>query len=124
MTNSIMTITSSCATNLYTNQQRFEISKRGLKKEVNTMYFYEKTPVKLVTGMGFISKIEKVNPKQFLIENQLNECEISFINQYLDYNELNVYWFNEVVKFDEPKTLAQLGKKAAPQSISYLEIKS
>lgn len=105
-------------------QVKFELSKRGLKEPIQYMYLYARKPIGKVVAKIKIDKQYFENPVAFyaLHQSELGYTKTEFENLYSQYENLHFYHISECVEFKEGLTLDQLNKKAAPQSIQYVDV--
>lgn len=120
-----MTVFSKNAQEIYNNNIMYEFSKKSLKNPTHKMYLYEKSPIKEVTGYILIESIGIFNPEIFYKENQIycDTYEKDFLEKYNTLEKITVYKIKSAKKFNKNVTLDKLGKKAAPQSIQYIDNK-
>ena len=118
-----MTVFSNIANEIYNGNIKYEFSKKALKNPTHRMFLYEKAPVKMVTGYINISNQFEVDVKEFYSDKKeyFDKFDPEFIVKNKDIEKLFVYEIKSVQKFDNPKLLSEFGKKAAPQSIQYVD---
>lgn len=121
----IMSSSSEIIAKIKNKEVNFELSKRGLKNEINFLYLYEKKPVgKIVLGLQIKQQFYE-NPLKFYDKHgdKLGYDKQTFEKLYGSYEKIHFYYFENYVEYLEPKTLQDLNKKSAPQSIQYVELK-
>lgn len=105
-------------------KKKYEFRKRIFKRpNVEKVVIYESAPVSKIVGEFAITKILEEKP-DVLWEKTKKHSGITkrFFDQYFHGKETAIaIGFETFEEYSEPKTLKQLGLKAAPQSFVYIE---
>lgn len=105
-------------------KKKYEFRKRIFQRaNVEKVIIYESAPVSKIVGEFEITKILEEKP-DILWEKTKNQAGItkSFFDLYFRGKEIAIaIAFDTFEEYPEPKTLKQLGLKAAPQSFIYIE---
>lgn len=112
----------------YTNRilegsKKFEFRRSVAKRKVDRILIYSTAPEMKVVAMVEVIGVMKDSPKR-LWERTRTHAGISrpkFMDYYANRSVAYAYQLGELQKFDTPKTLAEYGISAAPQSFVYIE---
>lgn len=112
----------------YTNRilegsKKFEFRRSVAKRKVDRILIYSTAPEMKVVAMVEVIGVMKDSPKR-LWEKTRTHAGISrpkFMDYYANRSVAYAYQLGELQKFDTPKTLAEYGISAAPQSFVYVE---
>lgn len=112
----------------YTNRilegsKKFEFRRSVAKRKVDRILIYSTAPEMKVVAMVEVIGVMKDSPKR-LWEKTRTHAGISrpkFMDYYANRSVAYAYQLGELRKFDTPKTLAEYGISAAPQSFVYIE---
>ena len=112
----------------YTNRilegsKKFEFRRSVAKRKVDRILIYSTAPEMKVVAMVEVIGVMKDSPKR-LWEKTRTYAGISrpkFMDYYANRSVAYAYQLGELQKFDTPKTLAEYGISAAPQSFVYIE---
>ena len=112
----------------YTNRilegsKKFEFRRSVAKRKVDHILIYSTAPEMKVVAMVEVIGVMKDSPKR-LWEKTRTHAGISrpkFMDYYANRSVAYAYQLGELQKFDTPKTLAEYGISAAPQSFVYIE---
>lgn len=124
MRKAIMTSSEEVINKIRNNEVTFELSKRGLREEINVMYLYQRKPVGKVVLKLNIDQIFYENPLTFFEKYQakLGYDLQTWTKNYGSYEKI---YFYHIASFEELRPnleLKDLNKKTAPQSIQYVNI--
>lgn len=103
--------------------KKYEFRRSVAKRKVDRILIYSTAPEMKVVAMVEVLGILKDSPKK-LWEKTCAYAGISrskFMDYYANRSVAYAYQLGELQKFDTPKTLAEYGFKAAPQSFVYVE---
>lgn len=114
------------AEKIFSKEKRVEWRKTRPRIDGNArVYMYETTPVKKVTGYFTIKNIYGVDANKSVFFDYEKGCvPIEDLKNYQGQSMCVFAWEvkpGSVVKFDQPKTLADFGLKRAPQSWLYVD---
>ena len=112
----------------YTNRilegsKKFEFRRSVAKRKVDRILIYSTAPEMKVVAMVEVIGVMMDSPKR-LWEKTRTHAGISrpkFMDYYANRSVAYAYQLGELQKFDTPKTLAEYGISAAPQSFVYIE---
>ena len=112
----------------YTNRilegsKKYEFRRSVAKRKVDRILIYSTAPEMKVVAMVEVIGVMKDSPKR-LWEKTRTHAGISrpkFMDCYANRSVAYAYQLGELQKFDTPKTLAEYGISAAPQSFVYIE---
>lgn len=112
----------------YTNKildkiKLYELRKKPLRDEVDTVIIYSSRKVKKVVGEFKIEKIIKDSPDNIwnLGEEVLGINKKSFYEYFKNSEFAYAIKIKDVIKYDIPKDLRDLGINKAPQSFCYIK---
>lgn len=112
----------------YTNKildkiKLYELRKKPLRDEVDTVIIYSSGKVKKVVGEFKIDKIIKDSPDNIwnLGEEVLGIDKKSFYEYFKNSEFAYAIKIKDVIKYDIPKDLRDFGIKKAPQSFCYIK---
>lgn len=109
---------------IFNGEKKFEYRKSIFKAtSVDTIVIYSTSPIKKVVGEFKIIKIHCDTPEN-LWKNTYPHTGINkadFFNYFKNKNLGYALEIGKIIKYETPKTLAELGVKSAPQSFVYLK---
>ena len=112
----------------YTNKildkiKLYELRKKPLNENVDTVIIYSSGKVKKVVGEFKIDKIIKDSPDNIwnLGEEVLGIDKKSFYEYFKHSKYAYAIKIKDVIKYDTPKDLSDFGIKKAPQSFCYIK---
>lgn len=112
----------------YTNKildkiKLYELRKKPLRDEVDTVIIYSSRKVKKVVGEFKIEKIIKDSPDNIwnLGEDVLGIDKKSFYEYFKHSEYAYAIKIKDVIKYDIPKDLSDFGIEKAPQSFCYIK---
>lgn len=119
----LMSINPEHVENILCGKKIFEFRKRACKRKVDKIIIYSTNPVMKIVGeaevedvlVDYPSKIWRITRKQSGISKKF------FDAYFKDRNEAVAYKLKNIVVYDIPKDLADLGVKTAPQSYQYID---
>ncbi len=103
--------------------KKYEFRRSVAKRKVDRILIYSTAPEMKVVAMVEVLGILMDSPKK-LWEKTHAHAGIShskFMDYYADRSVAYAYQLGKLQKFDTPKTLAEYGITAAPQSFVYIE---
>lgn len=102
--------------------KRFEFRKVRTRREITRIVIYSTSPVGLVVGEAEVMEVVEGHPADVWEATQAAAgITREFFDQYYAGRDRAVaYRLGEVFEYSQPKTLAELGVAAAPQSFAYL----
>ena len=102
--------------------KRFEFRKVKTRRDVNRIVIYSTSPVGLVVGEAEVTAVVEGHPAEVWEATQpFGGISREFFDEYYAGRDRAVaYQLGAVVEYGSPKSLAELGVKAAPQSFVYL----
>ena len=112
----------------YTNRilegsKKYEFRRSVAKRKVDRILIYSTAPEMKVVAMVEVLGVVKDSPKK-LWEKTRSHAGISrpkFMDYYANKSVAYAYQLGKLQKFETPKTLAEYGITAAPQSFVYIE---
>ena len=102
--------------------KKFEFRKRTFSDSVDTILLYATSPVKEVLGEAKIANLVSGKPGKVWkkTEAYAGISREDFFAYFGNTSEAYAYELTDVVRYEEPKTLADYGIKRAPQSFVYV----
>lgn len=103
--------------------KEYEFRKRKCKEEIDGIIIYCTAPVKQVIAEVDVAEILEDTPQKIWSRTKKKSgISADFFFKYYEGKEKAVaYKLVNINKFDEPKTLADYGISAAPQSFVYVQ---
>lgn len=112
----------------YTNRilegsKKFEFRRSIAKRKVDRILIYSTAPEMKVVAMVEVLGVEQDSPKNLWQKTHANAgiSRPKFMNYFANRSVAYAYKLGALQKFDKPKTLAEFGITAAPQSFVYVE---
>ena len=112
----------------YTNRilegsKKFEFRRSIAKRKVDRILIYSTAPEMKVVAMVEVLGVEQDSPKNLWQKTHANAgiSRPKFMDYFANRSVAYAYRLGALQKFDEPKTLAEYGITAAPQSFMYVE---
>lgn len=112
----------------YTNRilegsKKFEFRRSVAKRKVDRILIYSTAPEMKVVAMVEVIGVEKDSPKNLWQKTHANAgiSRPKFMDYFANRSVAYAYKLGALQKFDKPKTLAEYGITAAPQSFVYVE---
>lgn len=108
--------------NILHGRKIYEFRKQSCKRRVNKIIIYSTAPVKKVVGEVEVLDILEMD-KQKLWNITKKEAGISkefFDLYYVNKKTAVAYKLGNVIEYERPKSLEELGIKMAPQSFVYM----
>lgn len=112
----------------YTNRilegsKKFEFRRSIAKRKVDRILIYSTAPEMKVVAMVEVLGVEQDSPKNLWQKTRANAgiSRPKFMNYFSNRTVAYAYRLGALQKFDKPKTLAEYGITAAPQSFVYVE---
>jgi len=112
--------------NILRGSKTFEYRKILCKRKVDKIVIYSTCPVKRIVGeVEVLDIIEMDKEKLWKITKKQSGITKKFYDKYYEGRETAVaYKLGEVLEYDEPQLLNDIGVKMAPQSYMYLPEKA
>ena len=103
--------------------KKYEFRRSVAKRKVDRILIYSTAPEMKVVAMVEVLDILKDSPKKLWEKTQAYAgiSRPKFMDYYADRSVAYAYQLGELQKFDTPKTLAEYGVTAAPQSFVYID---
>ena len=119
----LMSIKTEYANKIFDRIKLYELRKKPLKENVDTIIVYSSVKVKKVVGEFKIEKIIKDSPDKIwnLGEEVLGIDKKSFYEYFKHSKYAYAIKIKDVIKYDIPKDLRDFGINKAPQSFCYLK---
>lgn len=112
----------------YTNRilegsKKFEFRRSIAKRKVDRILIYSTAPEMKVVAMVEVLGVEQDSPKNLWQKTHANAgiSRPKFMDYFANRSVAYAYKLGTLHKFDKPKTLAEYGITAAPQSFVYVE---
>ena len=119
----LMSIKTEYADKILNGTKLYELRKKPLRDEVDTVIIYSSGKVKKVIGEFKIDKIIKDSPDNIwnLGEEVLGIDKKSFYEYFKHSEYAYAIKIKDVIKYDIPKDLKDFGINKAPQSFCYIK---
>lgn len=119
----LMSIRTEYANKILAKIKLYELRKKSLNENVDTIIIYSSGKVKKVVGEFKIDKIIKDSPDNIwnLGEDVLGIDKKSFYEYFKNSEYAYAIKIKNVIKYDIPKDLRDFGIKKAPQSFCYIK---
>lgn len=119
----LMSIKTEYADKIFDGIKLYELRKKPLKENVDTIIVYSSGKVKKVVGEFKIEKIIKDSPDKIwnLGEEVLGIDKKSFYEYFKHSKYAYAIKIKDVIKYDSPKELNDFGINKAPQSFCYIK---
>lgn len=110
------------AEKILSGEKKYEYRKRLCKKEINKIYIYATSPVKMMIGeVGVISKMSMDREKLWQETQKYAGITKKFYDQYFEYQDCAcAYRIGEVRPYRFPVSLDSIGINCVPQSFIYV----
>lgn len=108
--------------NIMNGNKLYEFRKKACKRHVDKIIIYSTTPVMMVVGEADVEDILIDKPDKIwkMTENR-SGIKKSFFDQYFHNSDQAVaYKLKNIIKYEQPKKLIEIGVKKAPQSFQYI----
>ena len=108
--------------NIMNGNKLYEFRKKACKRHVDKIIIYSSTPVMMVVGEADVEDILIGKPDKIwkMTENR-SGIKKSFFDQYIHNSDQAVaYKLKNIIKYEQPKKLIEIGVKKAPQSFQYI----
>jgi predicted transcriptional regulator len=108
--------------NIMNGNKLYEFRKKACKRHVDKIIIYSTTPVMMVVGEADVEDILIGKPDKIwkMTENR-SGIKKSFFDQYFHNSDQAVaYKLKNIIKYEQPKKLIEIGVKKAPQSFQYI----
>ncbi|WFR55400.1 hypothetical protein QA584_17515 [Anaerocolumna sp. AGMB13025] len=108
--------------NILQGNKTYEYRKILCKRKVDTIVIYATCPVQKIVGeVEVLEAIEMDKEKLWKITEKKSGITKEFYDKYYEGKDTAVaYKLGEVIKYDEPHSLSDIGIKMAPQSYMYI----
>ena len=119
----MMSIKTEYTDKIFDGIKLYELRKKTLKENVDTIIVYSSGKAKKVIGEFKIEKIIKDSPENIwnLGEKVLGIDKKSFFNYFKNSQYAYAIKVKDVIKYNLPKDLSDFGIKKAPQSFCYIK---
>lgn len=119
----LMSIKTEYANKIFDRIKLYELRKKPLKENVDTIIVYSSVKVKKVVGEFKIEKIIKDSPDKIwdLGKEVLGIDKKSFYEYFKHSKYAYAIKIKDVIKYDIPKDLRDFGINKAPQSFCYIK---
>ena len=119
----MMSIKTEYANKIFDGIKLYELRKKSLKENVDTIIVYSSGKAKKVIGEFKIEKIIKDSPQNIwnLGEKVLGIDKKSFYEYFKHSKYAYAIKVKKIIKYNLPKDLSDFGIKKAPQSFCYLK---
>ena len=107
---------------IVTGKKKYEYRKFHCREDIDTIVIYATTPIKRVVGEAPVTSIiegcvEEVWNKTF---SSGGISKAAFEEYYKNKNTAVAYKLGEVITYDEPLELSDVGLSYVPQSFAYI----
>lgn len=118
----LMSIKPEFVQGILSGKKVYEFRKRACKRTVDKIYIYSTVPVQKVVGEAEVETVLLKSPEELWRITQAGAgIDKGFFDQYYqDREEAVAYKLTNVIEYDKPKSLMDLGVKVAPQSYQYI----
>lgn len=118
----LLSINPEHVTNIFLGTKTYEFRKKLCKRKVDKIVIYATCPIKRVVGeVEVLDVIEMKKEELWGITEEYSGITKEFFDQYYNGRDTAVaYKLGEVVEYNEPQELIDLGIRMAPQSYMYL----
>lgn len=108
--------------NIMNGNKLYEFRKKACKRQVDKIIIYSTAPVMMVVGEADVEDVLIDDPdKIWKITEAKSGIKKSFFYQYFqDRDQAVAYKLKNIIKYEQPKKLIELGVKKAPQSFQYI----
>lgn len=119
----LMSIKSEYADKILNGTKIYELRKKPLKNEIDTIVIYSSGKVKKIVGEFKIDFIIKDIPENIwnLGETVLGISKDKFFEYYKNSEYAYAIKIKQIKKYEAPKKLSDFGIKKAPQSFCYIK---
>lgn len=110
--------------NIMNGRKIYEFRKRACKRHVDKIIIYSTTPVMKIVGEAEVADVLIDEPDEiWKATHQKAGIDRCFFDDYFaDRNQAVAYKLKNIIKYEEPKELGELGIKSAPQSFQYIDV--
>lgn len=119
----VLSIHSSHAQNIYAGTKRYEYRKRKPNKDIDYVALYETGDKRAITGVAKIAGILEDTPTRIweLTKSFAGISRDFFRNYFAGKRKAVAYCLSEVIAFESPVYLSDIGIDRAPQSFQYID---
>lgn len=119
----VLSIHSVHARNIYRGVKRYEYRTRKPKRDVSYIALYETGAIRAITGIAKIAGILEGAPAMVwnLTKSFSGISRDYFRNYFLGKKKAVAYCISEVIPFENPILLSEIGIERAPQSFQYID---
>lgn len=120
--NIILPIKPVFAKKILSGEKKYEYRKRLCKMEINKIYIYATSPVKMIVGeVEVVNKMSMDKEKLWLETQKYAGITKEFYDQYFEYQDCAcAYRIGKVKQYRFPVPLNSVGIKSVPQSFIYV----
>lgn len=120
--NIILPIKPVFAKKILSGEKKYEYRKRLCKMEINKIYIYATTPVKMIVGeVEVVNKMSMDKEKLWLETQKYAGITKEFYDQYFEYQDCAcAYRIGKAKQYRFPVPLNSVGIKSVPQSFIYV----
>lgn len=118
----LMSIKPEYVQRILAGKKEYEFRKRVCRKNIDKIYIYSTNPVQKVVGEAEVESILVASPEEIWRRTKEKAgIDKHFFDRYYKGKEAAVaYKLINVIKYEKPRTLDELGVKTAPQSYQYV----
>ncbi len=111
--------------NILRGEKVYEYRKKICKRKIDKIVIYSTFPIKQIVGEVEVLDVLEMDKKElWKITKEQSGITKRFYDQYYrDRKTAAAYKLGEVMKYDNPRSLEEIGVKVAPQSYMYLSDK-
>lgn len=120
--NIILPIKPFFAEKILSGEKKYEYRKRLCQKEINKIYIYATSPIKMIVGeVEVINKLSMDKEKLWQETQKYAGITKQFYDQYFEHQDCAcAYRLGEVKQYKSPVTLDMIGIEYVPQSFIYV----
>ena len=109
---------------IMTGEKKFEYRKKVAKKDIESIIVYCTSPKKMVLAEVKIDGIIEDSPENLweMTKEKSGVSKDFFFKYFKDKKIAYAYRLGEILSYNKPLTLSDVGLTAAPQSYAYLKI--
>ncbi len=119
----LMSIKPEYVVQILNGKKKYEYRKRACKRNVDKIFIYATVPECKVVGEVAVKDVIIKNVDQLwaMTKSESGINKEFFDKYFADKEEGVAYQLGEVVQYEHPKMLDELGVKKAPQSYQYID---
>lgn len=122
MSQMLLSINPEHVENILSGSKKFEFRKVRCRENIDTIIIYSTFPImKVVAEVQVVEILEGLPGEIWNRTSQFSGISKVFFDKYFDGKDKAVaYSLGEIVEYENPKSLSDLGVNCAPQSFIYL----